>query len=104
MKHLKDCPKCGKRAGCTDTRMITDGRIRRRYRCKCKTAWSSIETIIRGSRKGIKTQVAADREQYELARKQLQADLRALLGIEIPIHARIKKVKMLKVMPVRRAK
>jgi len=61
---LKDCPKCGIRARCVDTRAVNDGRIRRRYAC------------LRDS-----------------VRAELQVELRKLLGIEVrlPIQVRRKR-------------
>ena len=89
---LKDCPKCGIRARCVDTRAVNDGRIRRRYACACKHRWSSIETLLPKTAKFASIKLA-DALLRDSVRAELQVELRKLLGIEVrlPIQVRRKR-------------
>jgi transcriptional regulator NrdR family protein len=42
-----DCPKCGAKAGCFDTRRIKqDHATRRRYHCDKQHRWTTVEIVV----------------------------------------------------------
>lgn len=86
-----NCPKCGKRAMCINTRPSSDESTRRRYKCpKCPARWSTIEMVVRvdgrkprsaGNKFGsLKTQI--DERFLELAQQALRDDMKVLLGLK----------------------
>lgn len=46
LRSVKDCPSCGSRARCVDSRPGDAGIVRRRYACKCGTRFSTGEFLL----------------------------------------------------------
>src|SRR5690242_3133908 len=86
-KSVQHCLGGGARAGVIDTRISTDGMIRRRRRCeKCGIKWTSIEQRA-GLKKGatIKTYLSQRKEVLKQeVQEEMQDALRVLFGMGRP--------------------